>query len=677
VAVDGGRPRRSGSVDVVVTVLDVNDNSPTFSSTSLQVRVREDSAVGTVVCRATATDADHGLNAQLRYDFTAETRRQHGQTFDVRPHTGAIVVVGALDYETRREYTLYVTASDHAEALALTGMITVVVHVDDVNDHAPDIGFNFRLPTATTSRQIDLQHDDQPSPVVVVDRAAPVGSFVAHVTVRDADDGENGRFRCVLLSTSGSRHEANGTGNTFALRQMYDTEFVIVTAARLGERSATLTTHDDSLTLVVYCADGGRPARTSEARLIVTVSDSDLHASTDHRLLNDVAPGKRIALAVADDVPIGTTIYCPRLSGGADRNSVTKTVYRITDVLFGSSALRYLEVDARSGVVRTKLTLNRERRCRLEVDLWRDQDGTSSRQWLSVRLSIIVVSASQHRRHSHHDDDDDGDDDSAVLEENADVHYEFSVAENSDGGTQVGSLTATDLCLPTSNHDDDQQVRYALVGEHSSSLSKLFQVGADDGHLTTLAPLDRELRREYTLLVLGRSLTAVNHVDASGCQSSAAARRAAVQTLLRVHVTVTDVNDNSPLFQFPRPGNDVITVSRAEAAPGHVVGRLRARDKDVGQNARISYDMESYQQHWSAAFSIDHATGRLAHLPLSSLSSCLQTVYKIIKINKQNIEVEYAANLWYFRYQIPLALQQLKLIIVVMLHGLLSSNRSN
>ena len=100
VAEDGGEPRQSGSVEVVVTVTDVNDNSPTFASASLEARVREDSGVGTVVCRATANDADVGLNAELRYRFTAETRRQHGATFDVRPDTGAVVVVGELDYET-------------------------------------------------------------------------------------------------------------------------------------------------------------------------------------------------------------------------------------------------------------------------------------------------------------------------------------------------------------------------------------------------------------------------------------------------------------------------------------------------------------------------------------------------------------------------------------------------
>ena len=619
-AEDGGEPRRSGSVEVVVTVTDVNDNSPTFASASLEARVREDSAVGTVVCRASATDADVGLNAELRYRFTAETRRQHGATFDVRPYTGAVVVVGELDYETQRDYSLYVMATDRAGAVddsddngsALTGMISIVVHIEDVNDHAPDIAFNFR-PPASDDRKSDFQQrdvvGDQPFPVVTVDRAVPVGSFVAHVTVRDADDGENGRFRCVLLSSRGHHHGSNNTGNRFALRQIYDTEYLIVTTARLDE----LTAAREAVTLSLYCADGGRPTLTSEASLVVTIGSS---VDDDENMLSDFFPRKTIAIAVTENMPIGTAIYCPRLSDG-DRNSVIKSTYRISDVISksDSSALRFLAVDATSGVVKTKMTLDGKYRCRLEVDLWKDDDGAQSQQ-SSVRLSVVVVGASRWR-HSYNLED------SASVGK-ADVDYEFLVAENSPRGTYVGSVSATDLCLPMSNdkHDD---IIYELVGTESSTLSKFFHIGAGDGRLTTVVPLDRELRGDYTLLVLARSSTDIAYVDASGCQPPAARRTAVVEALARLHVTVTDVNDHSPIFEFPRPGNDVITVSPT-AAPGHVVARIMARDKDAGYNASLSYHIESHTA-WSKTFGIDRTTGVnqcIRNLP-SSLSLLLYT----------------------------------------------------
>ena len=272
------------------------------------------SGYDTVVCRATARDADRGVNGALRYAFTAETRRQHGGTFDIRPDTGDVVVVGELDYETRRDYALYVTATDRAErgggggsgggggggrsdSGALTGMISINVRVEDVNDHAPDIAFHVQ----PQSSSLDHHHHQQqqlpqsssihqrhavrarPLPAVTVDRGARVGSFVAHVTlvclvyprrrksavpgigaccrqmhafvahvtVRDSDDGANGRFRCALRPPPPPSDDTDGRnasdGDRFALRQIYDTEYMIVTTAPLtaiGEAAIT-----------VYCAD--------------------------------------------------------------------------------------------------------------------------------------------------------------------------------------------------------------------------------------------------------------------------------------------------------------------------------------------------------------------------------------------------------------------------------------
>jgi len=593
-AVDGGEPKRSGSVDVFVTITDVNDHSPTFGSASMEARVREDSVVGTVICRPTATDADQGLNAELRYRFTAETRRQHGATFHIRPATGAVVLAGELDYETRRDYTLYVTASDRSgssadddddddDRSALTAMISIVVLVEDVNDHAPDIAFNFRRPSSDNRHhQSNFAVRDQPFPVVTIDRAARVGSFVAHVTVRDADDGDNGRFRCVLLSSAGNRDE---TGNRFALRQMYDTEYTIVTKAPVDD----LPTTRNAVTLSVYCADGGRPALTSEASLVVTVGDPT--TLMDENIPSDFLSKKVITIALSEDVPIGTAIYCPRPSDG-DRNSVIRSIYQITDVLSSAgSALRFLAVDATSGVVSTKLTLDRRHHCRMVIDLWKNGDENRSRRPV-VRLSVVVVNATQR----HH-----------LYSVTAPSDVEFSVVENSLGGTYVGSVSrASELCLPTSD-DAGDKVTYELVGDDSSTLSKLFQIGPGSGRLTTLGPLDRELRLEYSLLVLSRVITKVIYVDASGCQSSAARRTAVFEALARLRVTVTDVNDNSPAFEFPRPGNDVTTVPR-RAASGHVVSRVIAHDNDAGHNAAISYRIQS-SSAWSKAFSIDRTTG--------------------------------------------------------------------
>ncbi|NWU16153.1 PCDGE protein, partial [Cephalopterus ornatus] len=66
-ASDGGDPSRTGPARIRVTVLDANDNAPVFSQAEYTVRVPEDVPVGSVLVTATATDADEGLNGQVKY----------------------------------------------------------------------------------------------------------------------------------------------------------------------------------------------------------------------------------------------------------------------------------------------------------------------------------------------------------------------------------------------------------------------------------------------------------------------------------------------------------------------------------------------------------------------------------------------------------------------------------
>ncbi|NXA76356.1 PCDA1 protein, partial [Thryothorus ludovicianus] len=66
-ASDGGDPARKGTARIRVTVLDANDNAPVFSQAEYTVRVAEDVPVGSVLVTVTATDADEGLNGEIKY----------------------------------------------------------------------------------------------------------------------------------------------------------------------------------------------------------------------------------------------------------------------------------------------------------------------------------------------------------------------------------------------------------------------------------------------------------------------------------------------------------------------------------------------------------------------------------------------------------------------------------
>jgi cadherin EGF LAG seven-pass G-type receptor 1 len=57
-AVDGGKPPKSATANVVITVQDVNDNDPVFEPKLYEAVVSEDDPPGTPVASVTATDRD-------------------------------------------------------------------------------------------------------------------------------------------------------------------------------------------------------------------------------------------------------------------------------------------------------------------------------------------------------------------------------------------------------------------------------------------------------------------------------------------------------------------------------------------------------------------------------------------------------------------------------------------
>jgi len=101
-AVDGGRPERTGSVDVDVVVSDVNDNRPVFEQTSYDVDVSEDWAVTTPRSLLTVRAVDVDDDSSVTYRFTDRTADQYGHLFAVDRHTGLVSQIHRVDYERIR-----------------------------------------------------------------------------------------------------------------------------------------------------------------------------------------------------------------------------------------------------------------------------------------------------------------------------------------------------------------------------------------------------------------------------------------------------------------------------------------------------------------------------------------------------------------------------------------------
>ena len=254
VAVDGGSPPLTGSTELTVKVVDVNDNSPRFEHSDYDVTVPEDVAPGTTLLRVAAVDPDDGLNGRIIYELSPQAPGLTGDSnrlpFAVDNVTGAVVVQTSLDRDRGpSRYQFVVSARDMGPDAVATTCI-VVVQLTDVNDNAPDIVIDSLL-----DGQAETAWPPSSAEIARVTENAREGTFVAHVTVIDLDQGAAGRFNCSLANTDDEDDGVN-VSDFFRLNQFDDSEFQLVTS---GDANIDRERRAD-FRLSIICVDYGQPS---------------------------------------------------------------------------------------------------------------------------------------------------------------------------------------------------------------------------------------------------------------------------------------------------------------------------------------------------------------------------------------------------------------------------------
>ena len=171
-AVDGGSPPQKGTLTVNVTILDLNDNPPTFDQQRYYATLAENATVGTSVISVAAADPDSGPNGEVTY---AINRRQsdNQELFAIDELSGLLTVNKRLDFESKDSHELVVVAKDRGDVPQETTAF-ITVRITDVNDNQPRIGITFRTPGGAP----ELRED------------APVGQRVADLAVLLTTDSE-------------------------------------------------------------------------------------------------------------------------------------------------------------------------------------------------------------------------------------------------------------------------------------------------------------------------------------------------------------------------------------------------------------------------------------------------------------------------------------------------------
>ncbi|KAM3866667.1 protocadherin alpha-8-like [Diretmus argenteus] len=175
---DKGQPPMSAHCKVLVEVMDLNDNAPEITVTSLHNTVKEDAKVGTAIALVSVLDRDGGKNGKVHCNIKNETPFKLETNYK---NYYSLVVDGSLDRETVSHYDVTIIVTDEGTPpLSSTSVITV--HVSDVNDNAP----RFSEPVIN----------------VYVNENSPVRAVIKTVSAVDADSDQNGQVSYSFIDSN-------------------------------------------------------------------------------------------------------------------------------------------------------------------------------------------------------------------------------------------------------------------------------------------------------------------------------------------------------------------------------------------------------------------------------------------------------------------------------------------
>uniref|UniRef100_A0A8C5G1Z1 Protocadherin alpha-C2-like n=1 Tax=Gouania willdenowi TaxID=441366 RepID=A0A8C5G1Z1_GOUWI len=175
-ATDKGQPPLTAQCKVLVEVMDLNDNAPEITVTSLLNTVNEDAEIGTAVALVSVLDKDGGKNGEVKCEilklspFKLETNYKNYYS---------LVIGEPLDRELISQYNITIKATDEGKP-SLSNISIIVIHVSDVNDNAPLF--------SEAIINMYLKENSQS------------GTILKSVSATDADTGENSRISYSLVS---------------------------------------------------------------------------------------------------------------------------------------------------------------------------------------------------------------------------------------------------------------------------------------------------------------------------------------------------------------------------------------------------------------------------------------------------------------------------------------------
>ncbi|KAM9064767.1 protocadherin gamma-A10 isoform X8 [Sarcophilus harrisii] len=301
-AADGGDPAHSGTVQVLVTVLDANDNAPVFTQSVYSVSIPENVPKGTLLLAVNATDPDEGVNGEVTYSFRRQNEKSL-QIFQVNPKTGEITTAGDLDYEKSNFYEIEIQAEDGGAFLARAKVLVTVL---DLNDNSPEVTITSLFSPVTEN--------------------SPTGTVIALLHIHDQDSGENGLVTCSVSENL-----------PFKLEKSIDSYRRLVTNGALDREKVS------AYNITITAVDQGTPPLSVDIHIFLQVADT-----------NDNPPifsQASYSAYVKENNVRGASIYSV-IACDLDSEENSHVSYSIEeDIFLGAPLSSYISINSENGIL--------------------------------------------------------------------------------------------------------------------------------------------------------------------------------------------------------------------------------------------------------------------------------------------------------------------------------------
>ncbi|XP_035265581.1 protocadherin Fat 2 [Anguilla anguilla] len=579
----GGKVKLSSSVLVEVIVTDENDNPPQFSEEVYQGSVIENSRPGVVITTMSIMDADVSKDNRWFACYITDGDPQDLFSIVQVGEEWKVTLKGSLDRETKERYGLKIVATDGR----FQASATVDVHVLDINDNSP-------LCEQLLYTEVIMEN-------------SPPGVFILKVSASDPDIGTNGQVSFTLHGPNADKfHLDPQTGELFTLAVLdreQEVEYDLVAKATDG---------------------GGRSCQADVLLMIQDINDNPPRFSTNHydvTVFDNTTVRTPIAVIYAKDPDTGIN---------------SEVVYS----LLGPDS-RYFSLDEFSGILRLERSLSDESQSRFELKVQATDRGLPHRRSSIATVTVSVVDLKDYQPVFLSNEYTAQIPESTAVgteilsvsalakdaTDNVPITYDI-ISGNEHGkfeiDTETGALyvngsldfehcreyylsvegargksSLSDIAMVIINITDinDNAPAFSL-GDYSKEISEdispgdtVMQVSADDldgplNNLVRYSIVSGDPERQFSIDPRSGEIRAIRRLDREEVTHYSLTVQAAdsghppLSTAVQVTVTVSDVNDNPPVFS---KNNHSVVLQEGEPV-GSSILQLTVTDRDTPRN---------------------------------------------------------------------------------------------